>query len=134
MKKTLITLVLALTLLTVGASAFSDVDEGLYSAAPIAWAVERGITTGTSGDSFSPDTLCTRGQIITFLWRAAGSPEPRGTESPYSDVNPDMNADIYRAILWAGETGIIGPENPDADSFSPAAPCDRSEAMLFLWR
>ena len=134
MKKTLITLVLALTLLTVGASAFSDVDEGLYYAVPISWAVERGITTGTSEDTFSPDSLCTRGQIITFLWRSAGSPDPKSTESPYGDVTPDMNRDIYRAILWAGETGIIGPENLDADSFSPTAPCDRSETMLFLWR
>lgn len=134
MKRTLTALILALALLTGSAAAFSDVDEGLYYAAPIAWAVERGITTGTTGDTFSPDALCTRGQIITFLWRAAGSPEPQSLESPFRDVTPDMNADIYKAILWAGETGIIGPENLDADSFSPAAPCDRSEAMLFLWR
>lgn len=134
MKKTLTTLFLALTLLTASAAAFSDVDEGLYYAAPIAWAVERGITTGTSEDTFSPDNLCTRGQIITFLWRAAGSPEAQSAKSPFRDVTPDMNQSIYTAILWAGETGIIGPENLDADSFSPAAPCDRSEAMLFLWR
>lgn len=135
MKKTLITLALALTLLTVGASAFSDVDGGLYYAVPISWAVERGITTGTSEDTFSPDNLCTRGQIITFLWRSAGSPEPQSGESPYSDVTPDMNRDIYRAILWAGETGIIGPENLEAGNrFSPSAPCGRSETMLFLWR
>ena len=134
MKKTLAAFLLALALLTGSAAAFSDVDEGLYYAAPIAWAVERGITTGTSGDTFSPDALCTRGQIITFLWRAAGSPEPESPDSPYGDVTPDMNQDIYKAILWAGGAGIIGPENLDADSFSPAAPCDRSEAMLFLWR
>lgn len=134
MKKTLITLVLALTLLTVGASAFSDVDEGLYYAVPISWAVERGITTGTSEDTFSPDSLCTRGQIITFLWRSAGSPEPQSTESPYSDVTPDMNRDIYRAILWAGEAGIIQFDDLDADTFSPNAPCHRSSAVRFLWR
>lgn len=134
MKKTLAAFILALALLTGSAAAFSDVDEGLYYAAPIAWAVERGITTGTSGDTFSPDALCTRGQIITFLWRAAGSPEPVSMDSPFGDVTSDMNQDIYKAILWAGEAGIIGPENLDADSFSPAAPCDRSEAMLFLWR
>ncbi|RAZ93185.1 hypothetical protein DK853_41570, partial [Klebsiella oxytoca] len=63
MKKTLAAFLLALTLLTGSAAAFSDVDEGLYYAAPIAWAVERGITTGTSGDTFSPDALCTQGQI-----------------------------------------------------------------------
>ena len=80
MKKTLTALLLALALLTGGAAAFSDVDGGLYYAAPIAWAVERGITTGTSESTFSPDSLCTRGQIITFLWRAVGRPEPEREE------------------------------------------------------
>lgn len=134
MKKKLAALALTLALLTVPAAAFSDVDEGLYYAAPIAWAVEKGITTGTTEGTFSPDALCTRGQIITFLWRAAGSPEPQSMESPFSDVSPDMNPDIYKAILWAGEKGIIGPENLDADSFAPSVPCHRSTAMLFLWR
>lgn len=135
MKKTLTAFILALALLTGSASAFSDVDGGLYYAAPIAWAVERGITTGTSEDTFSPDALCTRGQIITFLWRAAGSPEPRRTESPFGDVTPDMNQDIYKAILWAVEAGIVGTESPDGNgSFSPGEPCVRSEAVLFLWR
>ena len=78
MKKTLASLALALALLTVpAAAAFTDVDEGLYYAAPIAWAVEQGITTGTTPTTFSPDTLCTQGQILTFLWRAAGSPQDR---------------------------------------------------------
>lgn len=138
MKKKLAVLFLTLLagcgLLAVPASAFSDVDEGLYYAAPIAWAVERGITTGTSEDTFSPDALCTRGQIITFLWRAAGSPEPRSMESPYSDVTPGMNAEFYRAILWAGENGIIRFDDLDADTFSPNIPCDRSATVRFLWR
>ena len=69
MKKTLAAFFLALTLLTGGAAAFSDVDEGLYYAAPIAWAVERGITTGTSETTFSPDKTCTRAEIVTFLCR-----------------------------------------------------------------
>lgn len=134
MKKTLAALALTLTLLTVNAAAFSDVDEGLYYAAPIAWAVGRGITTGTTEDTFSPDVLCTRGQIITFLWRCAGSPNPRSMESPFLDVTPDMNQDIYKAILWAGETGIVDSGSPGADRFSPGEPCQRSTAMLFLWR
>lgn len=134
MKKTLTALILALALLTGSAAAFSDVDEGLYYAVPIAWAVERGITTGTSDDTFSPDALCTRGQIITFLWRAAGTPDPQSMDSAYGDVTPDMNQDIYKAILWAGEAGIIGPENLDDDRFIPSAPCGRSDAVLFLWR
>lgn len=140
MKKKLAALVLTLALLaqsgllTVPANAFSDVDEGLYYAAPIAWAVERGITTGTSGTTFSPDALCTRGQIITFLWRASGSPEPQSAESPYSDVTPNMNADFYRAILWAGEAGIIGPDSLNANEFSPHTPCTRAATVNFLWR
>ena len=134
MKKTLAALILSLALLTVNAAAFSDVDEGLYYAAPIAWAVEQGITTGTTETTFSPDVLCTRGQIITFLWRAAGSPEPQSMASPYSDVTSGMNADFYRAILWAGENGIIRGDDLDADSFSPGAPCDRASTMRFLWR
>ncbi len=134
MKKTLAALLLALTLLTVSAAAFSDVDEGLYYAVPISWAVERGITTGTSEDTFSPDALCTRRQILTFLWRAAGSPAPEGGESPFDDVAADMNADFYRAILWACEAGVISQEAPDAGSFFPNEPCTRAAAMEFLWR
>ncbi len=135
MKKTLTALLLALALLTGGAAAFSDVDGGLYYAAPIAWAVERGITTGTSESTFSPDSLCTRGQIITFLWRAAGSPEPERTDSPYGDVFPGaLNQDIYKAILWACGAGITVPENPGGASFSPGEACDRAQAVLFLWR
>ena len=69
MKKTLAAFFLALALLTGGAAAFSDVDEGLYYAAPIAWAVEQGVTAGTSDTTFSPDSVCTRGQIVSFLYR-----------------------------------------------------------------
>lgn len=125
MKKTLTAFLLALALLTGGASAFSDVDEGLYYAAPIAWAVERGITTGTSADTFSPDALCTQGQILTFLWRAAGSPQ-----AELVTELPDLNPDFERAAAWASETGILD----DADSFQSAAPCTRGTAMRFLWR
>ena len=134
MKKKLAALALTLAVLTVPAAAFSDVDAGLYYAAPIAWAVERGITTGTTETTFSPDAFCTRGQIITFLWRAAGSPEPERTESPFADVTSDMNPDFYRAILWACDQGVIGPEDLSAGSFSPNSPCTRAATMGFLWR
>lgn len=134
MKEKLAVLILALALLTVPVSAFSDVDEGLYYAAPIAWAVEEGITTGTSKDTFSPDAFCTRAQILTFLWRAAGSPEPKSTASPYRDAAPGMNADFYRAILWAGEAGIVRPSDLDADRLFPSFPCTRASAVSFLWR
>lgn len=140
MRKKLAALALTFILMTqsgltaVSAAAFLDVDEGVYYAAPIAWAVEKGITTGTSETTFSPDALCTRGQIVTFLWRAAGSPEPGSMESPYEGVTPDMNADFYRAILWAGETGIIRPDDLNEGRFAPSAPCTRAATMSFLWR
>lgn len=133
MKKTLAAFLLALTLLTGGAAAFSDVDQGLYYAAPIAWAVERGITTGTSEDTFSPDALCTQGQILTFLWRAAGSPqaEVEVLESA------SLNLDFARAIGWAIQRGILtggGAVLDGAILFDPSAPCTRGAAMNFLWR
>ena len=103
MKRKLASLAMALALLTGSAAAFSDVDQHQYYAQAVAWAVERGITTGTTESTFSPNQACTRGQILTFLWRAAGSPEPENPESPFADVTSDMNQDFYKAILWANE-------------------------------
>ena len=134
MKKKMAALALALVLLTVPAAAFTDVDAGVYYAAPIAWAVERGITTGTTETTFSPDALCTRGQIVTFLWRAAGSPEPERENSPFADVTPDMNRDFYKAILWAYEQNIIGDQDAADGRFLPNGPCTRAATMGFLWQ
>ena len=132
MKKTLAAFFLALALLTGGAAAFSDVDEGLYYAAPIAWAVERGITTGTSEDTFSPDALCTQGQILTFLWRAAGSPQAEALEAV------SLNPAFAQAVAWAAEKGILDSADVSASGgavlFNPSAPCTRGAAMSFLWR
>jgi len=138
MKKKLAALALALTLLTVPAAAFSDVDEGLYYAAPIAWAVERGITTGVTEDTFSPDALCTQGQILTFLWRAAGSPEAEAEALENTSLNPDF----LKAIGWGLTTGILdaaavpaaGLSDGTSVRFDPSAPCSRGTAMDFLWR
>lgn len=129
MKKTLAALTLALALLTVPAAAFSDVDSGLYYAAPIAWAVEKGITTGTTESTFSPDALCTRGQIITFLWRAAGSPAPGSkTVQPFTDVAE--SAHYYQPVLWALAQEILDGR----ETLRPDTPCTRGETMLYLWR
>lgn len=135
MKTKLTSLALAVLLLAapVSASAFSDVDSGQYYAAPVTWAVSQGITTGTTDSTFSPDSICTRGQILTFLWRSAGVPEPQTAVSPYSDVTTDLNPDFYKAILWAQETGIIGNIAEDG-CFFPDRPCTRSLTMTFLWR
>jgi len=128
MKKKLAALALALTLLTVPAAAFTDVDEGLYYAAPIAWAVERGITTGTTETTFSPDALCTQGQILTFLWRASGSPSVEAL--PDAPAARPLNSDFQKAIAWAYETGILAADA----SFDSSDPCERGTAMDFLWR
>lgn len=129
MKKTLAALFLALTLLTGGAAAFSDVDEGLYYAAPIAWAVEQGITTGTSEDTFSPDALCTQGQILTFLWRAAGSPQADEELLPPGLTAESVSSSFRAAIAWAYQAGILS----GAAALNPSAPCGRGMAMSFLW-
>lgn len=130
MKKTLAAFFLALALLTGSAAAFSDVDEGLYYAAPIAWAVERGITTGTSEGTFSPDALCTQEQILTFLWRAAGSPQTDAGTLPPGLTADSVNPSFLEAIAWAYQAGILS----GSAALSPSAPCSRGTAMGFLWR
>ncbi len=84
---------------------FADVSTGDYYGDAVAWAVGAGITTGTSADTFSPDAAVTRAQAVTFLWRAAGSPEPTATSSPFTDA-ADPSAYYYKAVLWAAEQGI----------------------------
>lgn len=129
MKKTLAAFFLALILLTGGTAAFSDVDEGLYYAAPIAWAVERGITTGTSETTFSPDALCSQGQILTFLWRAAGSPRADAGTFPPGLTADSVSPSFRTAVSWAYQAGILS----GAAGLNPAAPCSRGMAMSFLW-
>ncbi len=108
------------------ASGFSDVAKDAYYAEPVAWAVEKGITSGTSKTTFSPDTTCTRAQIITFLWRYNGSPEQAFTSNPYSDVKDSDY--YYNAALWASKKGMITGNKFDADK-----PCTRSETVKFIW-
>ncbi len=107
-------------------STFSDVPEGAWFAEPVSWAVSRGITNGTSDDCFSPDQTCNKAQIITFLYRAAGSPEPKDA-CPFTDVTAD--AYYAKAATWAAENGVV-----DCDVFAPDAPCTRLMAVEFLWR
>ncbi|MCD8066898.1 MAG: leucine-rich repeat protein [Oscillospiraceae bacterium] len=106
---------------------FTDVVSGSYYCDAVAWAVGQGITTGTTSTTFSPDDTCTRGQIITFLWRAVGSPAPTGAGS-FSDVD----ASIYYAdaAQWASEQGI----DLSTGTFSPAAACTRATVVEYLYR
>jgi uncharacterized repeat protein (TIGR02543 family) len=112
------------------ANPFEDVDEGSYYYEAVLWAVENGITEGTSDTTFSPDESCTRAQAVTFLWRTAGEPEPTLTEMPYVDVSPDDY--YYKAVLWAIEMGIT--KGTSDTTFSPDDECTRAHIATFLWR
>ena len=109
---------------------FTDVKADAYYANPVAWAVEKKITNGTSSTTFSPDATCTRGQVVTFLWRASGSPEPTRTDNPFTDVKPD--AYYYKAVLWAVEKGITS--GTSKTTFSPDSGCTRGQVVTFQWR
>ena len=109
---------------------FNDVKPGDYFYDAVNWAVEKGITTGTSATTFSPNASCTRAQIVTFLWRASGSPEPKTASNPFTDVA--ANAYYCKAVLWAVENGIT--TGTSATTFSPGAPCTRAQGVTFLWR
>lgn len=109
---------------------FKDVQVKEYYAEPVLWAVGKGITNGTAKDTFSPNNECTRGQIVTFLWRAAGMPEPTRTGNPFVDVKSDQY--YYKAVLWAVEKGIT--TGTSANTFSPDAACTRGQVVTFMWR
>ena len=102
--------------------------------APVLWAVENEITEGmNSGDTFVPEGLCTRAQVVTFLWRAAGRPEPESTKNPFVDVKDTKDTNwYYKAVLWAVENGIT--TGADATHFNPNAVCDRAMVATFIWR
>jgi hypothetical protein len=109
---------------------FFDIPLTEYYLDPVLWAAEQNITTGTSQGIFSPERDCTRGQIVTFLWRAAGSPDPTSTTNPFTDVSPEDY--YYKAILWAVENSITnGTGN---GKFSPDKTCTRGQVATFLWR
>lgn len=111
--------------------AFSDMPaKGNWAHDPIDWAVSNEITNGTSASTFSPEEGCTRAQVVTFLWRAAGKPEPVSSANPFADVNE--GAYYYNAVLWAVEKGIT---NGTSDTtFSPDETCTRAQIVTFLWR
>ena len=109
---------------------FYDVPNGAYFYEAVKWAVENGITTGVGNDLFAPEQPCTRAQIVTFLWRAAGSPEPKGTASGMTDV---VSGSYYeKAVAWAIENGIT--TGTTTSTFSPDATCTRAQAVTFLAR
>ena len=108
---------------------FDDVSANAYYADAVEWAVSKGITSGTSANTFSPDASCTRAQMVTFLWRANGSPKADGA-NPFTDVSAE--AYYYDAVLWAVEQGITS--GTSATTFSPDATVNRGQTVTFLWR
>lgn len=104
---------------------FIDVTNSAYYADAVKWAVSKKITSGTSDKTFSPDRICTRAEIITFLWRAMGSPE-LNNPNPYTDVNIDDY--YYYASLWAYEKGMVKDKE-----FNGSVPCTRSSTVMYLW-
>ena len=111
-------------------SRFVDVPAGEWFTDAVAWAVARGVTNGTDESHFSPDDPCTRAQTVTFLWRAAGSPEIAGTASRFEDV--EVGGYYEKAVAWAVENGVT--TGVDATHFSPDATVTRAENVVFLHR
>ena len=111
------------------ATSFADVPANAYFADAVKWAVDKGITNGLTDTMFGPYASCTRAQIVTFLWRAAGSPEPK-TASSFTDV--PANAYYAKAVAWAVENGITN--GMTATEFAPDATCTRGQSVTFLYR
>ena len=107
------------------AASFADVERGAYYEQPVAWAVSKGVTNGTSPTTFSPHDTCTRAQILTFLYRAAGEPEVF-SPNPFPDVAPGVY--YYRPAIWAAERGLV-----NTSTFDPDTPCTRATVMMYFW-
>lgn len=109
---------------------FEDVKEGAYYYDAVLWAVEQGVTNGTSETTFEPDSICTRGQSVTFLWRYYGKPQSSDVDNPFADVK--KGAYYYDAVLWAVEHGITN--GVKLDLFAPNHMCTRAQSAAFLYR
>lgn len=126
----LLLILTALLAVGAGADSFADVPSNAYYAPAVQWALENGVTTGTSKTAFSPNDTCTRGQVVTFLWRANGCPEPDAKTCPFRDVAPGSYYE--KAVLWAVEQEITN--GTSAAEFSPDALCTSAHILTFLWR
>ena len=109
---------------------FVDVAKGTYYYDAVLWALENDITRGVTATRFQPSAACTRGQVVTFLWRAKGCPEPETKVNPFRDVSE--NSAFYKAILWAYENRIT--TGASASTFNPNGTCSSAHVVTFLWR
>ncbi|WP_312280899.1 S-layer homology domain-containing protein [Oscillibacter sp.] len=107
------------------AGTFTDVAAGVYCFDAVQWAVAQKITTGVTATTFAPGETCTKAQILTFLWRANGQPEPTAA-NPFTDVT--QNNYYYKAVLWAAEQGLVS-----GSAFGASAPCTRAMTVEYLW-
>ena len=109
---------------------FDDVPVGAWYEGSLLWAMDSGITSGLTATEFGPGTDCNRAHVVTFLWRAAGCPEPASTEHPFVDVK---EGDFYyKAVLWAVENGVTN--GVDATHFGATKACNRAQVVTFLYR
>ena len=109
---------------------FTDVADDAYYADAVVWAVAKNITSGATATTFAPNAGCTRGQMVTFLWRAAGSPEPKSTTTAFTDVK--SGAYYEKAVAWAVENNVT--TGTSSTTFSPDASVTRAQAVTFQWR
>ena len=109
---------------------FEDIDKQAYYFTPVLWAASNGITSGLDETHFGPDVLCTRAQVVTFLWRSAGKPVPQTGVNPFVDV--PAGCYYEQAVLWAYESGITS--GTDTSHFSPDGICNRAQVVTFLHR
>ena len=109
---------------------FEDIDKNAFYYEPVLWAQFRGITSGMDETHFGPAIICNRAQVVTFLWRSAGKPEPQSLDNPFLDV--PAGSFYERAVLWAFESGIT--TGSDGTHFSPEASCNRAQVVTFLHR
>ena len=114
----------------VGSVHFTDVPDDSWYTDAIHWAAQAGIADGMDDHLFCPELACTRAQVVTFLWRAAGEPVPKTTVNPFIDVTE--NDYFYNAVLWSAEKGIT--DGVTEDQFAPNLACTRAQAVTFLWR
>ena len=108
---------------------FSDVTANAFYSVPLDYCYEKGWVSGTGADTFAPAGSCVRAQVVMFLWRAAGSPEPTRSNNPFVDVKESDF--FYEAVLWAVQNGITA--GADATHFNPAGVCNRAQVVTFLW-
>ena len=109
---------------------FTDVADDAYYADSVAWAVANNVTSGATATTFAPNASCTRGQMVTFLWRAAGSPEPKSTTTAFTDVK--SGAYYEKAVAWAVENNVT--TGMSETTFSPDATVTRGQSVTFQWR